>query len=86
MIRTRRFLRQLPAATLLLTLALVGACGDTPTEPAPAFTQTDLRAGSVLELEGLGQRYSGRYFVTATTHSIGDDGYTTQFNCRREEV
>jgi FKBP-type peptidyl-prolyl cis-trans isomerase FkpA len=33
-------------ATLLFALALVGACGDTPTEPAPTFTQTDLRAGS----------------------------------------
>lgn len=27
-------------------LAFVGACGDSPTEPAPTFTQTDLRAGS----------------------------------------
>jgi FKBP-type peptidyl-prolyl cis-trans isomerase len=45
-IRTRRFLRQLPAATLLLVLAFAGACSDSPTEPAPAFTQTDLRAGS----------------------------------------
>jgi Bacteriophage probable baseplate hub protein len=46
----------------------------------------DLRAGSVLELAGLGDRYSGRYFVTATTHTIGDGGYTTQFTCRREEI
>ncbi|WP_086930819.1 phage late control D family protein [Agarilytica rhodophyticola] len=46
----------------------------------------DLRAGSVLQLSGLGQRFSGRYFVTATTHTIGDTGYTTQFQCRREEL
>jgi phage protein D len=46
----------------------------------------DLRAGSVLMLSGLGTRFSGRYFVTATTHTIGDGGYTTQFECRREEI
>lgn len=46
----------------------------------------DLRAGSVLHLAGLGERFSGRYFVTTTTHSIGDTGYSVQFGCRREEV
>jgi uncharacterized protein len=45
-----------------------------------------LRAGSVIEVGGLGERFSGRYFVTDTTHAIGDSGYTTQFGCRREEV
>jgi FKBP-type peptidyl-prolyl cis-trans isomerase FkpA len=38
-----RFLRQLP---MLALLALAAACGDSPTAPAPAFSQTDLRAGS----------------------------------------
>lgn len=46
----------------------------------------DLRAGSIVEIDGLGTRFSGRYFVTATTHAIGDSGYTTQFECRREEL
>jgi uncharacterized protein len=46
----------------------------------------DLRAGSVVYLTGLGKRFSGRYFLTATTHAIGDGGYTTQFECRREEL
>lgn len=46
----------------------------------------DLRAGSLIHFDGLGKRFSGRYFVTATTHSIGDSGYTTQFDCRREEL
>jgi uncharacterized protein len=46
----------------------------------------DLRSGSVIFLEGLGQRFSGRYFVTGTTHTIGDSGYTTHFDCRREEI
>ncbi len=46
----------------------------------------DLRAGSVVEIDGLGNRFSGRYFITSTTHAIGDSGYTTQFECRREEI
>jgi uncharacterized protein len=46
----------------------------------------DIRAGTVLEIDGLGERFSGRYFVVSTTHSIGDSGYTTQFECRREEL
>jgi uncharacterized protein len=46
----------------------------------------DLRAGSIVEINGLGERFSGRYFATATTHTIGDSGYTTQFECRREEI
>lgn len=46
----------------------------------------DLRAGSVIYLWGLGERFSGRYFVTGTTHTIGDGGYTTKFECRREEL
>lgn len=46
----------------------------------------DLRAGSLLLIEGLGTRFSGHYTVTATTHTSGDSGYTTQFECRREET
>ena len=46
----------------------------------------DLRAGCVVHISGLGKRFSGRYFVTATTHTIGDGGYTTRFECRREEI
>jgi len=46
----------------------------------------DLRAGQLVNIVGLGARFSGTYFVTDTTHSIGDSGYTTQFNCRRETV
>ncbi len=46
----------------------------------------DLRAGSVVHIAGLGERFSGRYFVTSSTHAIGDSGYSTQFSCRREEL
>ncbi len=58
---------------------MVKATGSVPGLP-------DIRAGTVLEIDGVGDRFSGRYFVVSTTHTIGDSGYTTQFECRREEV
>lgn len=58
---------------------MVKATGSVPGLP-------DIRAGTVLQIDGLGDRFSGRYFVVSTTHAIGDSGYTTQFECRREEI
>jgi phage protein D len=46
----------------------------------------DLRAGNFIVIKGVGERYSGRYFVTGTTHSIGEGGYTTEFTCRGEAI
>ena len=43
----------------------------------------NIRAGKTIEIKGIGDRFSGVYYVTATTHSIGDDGYTTTFKVRR---
>jgi phage protein D len=46
--------------------------------------RTDLRAGNVIGIEGLGQRFSGSYYVTSTTHSITpSQGYRTAFSVRR---
>jgi phage protein D len=45
----------------------------------------DLRAGRTVQIEGLGQYFSGTYFITDTTHTIGNDGYRTTFNARRED-
>jgi len=45
----------------------------------------DLRAGQRVQIEGFGARFSGTYFITDTTHTIGDSGYTTKFNARRED-
>lgn len=45
----------------------------------------DLRAGQRVKIEGLGVRFSGLYFVTATTHTINDSGYITRFEARRED-
>lgn len=45
-----------------------------------------LRAGRKVILEGLGDRFSGTYFVTATRHRLGPNGYETRFDGRREEA
>ncbi len=45
----------------------------------------DLRAGRKVFINGLGDWFSGTYFVTETTHTIGDSGYQTMFDARREE-
>jgi phage protein D len=45
----------------------------------------DLRAGSIVELRGLGTTFDGNYFIKTTTHTIGTGGYTTEFEARLEE-
>lgn len=70
--------KQLATKTLRnLAQGLVTAKGKT-------FGLPSLRAGSKVDVRGLGTRFSGTYLVTGTTHSIGDGGYTTEFSARME--
>jgi phage protein D len=45
----------------------------------------DVRAGEVVELKGLGQRFSGLYYVVSSNHICGRGagGYRTEFTVRR---
>ena len=43
-----------------------------------------LRTGVLVEIEGLGKRFSGKYFITSSSHAIGDGGYRTSFQARLE--
>jgi phage protein D len=45
-----------------------------------------LRAGTLVNIQGIGVRLSGTYFVTKTTHTLGENGYVTEFDCRREDL
>lgn len=45
----------------------------------------ELRAGTRLKIGNLGVRLSGEYLVTKTTHTLGENGYTTKFECRLED-
>jgi len=46
----------------------------------------DIRSGKTIEIKGIGDRFSGVYYVISTVHSIGRDGYTTTFKVRRTGV
>lgn len=43
-----------------------------------------IQAGTVLRLEGLGQRFGGLYRVTSATHTLDGSGYRTSFEVRKE--
>lgn len=43
----------------------------------------DLRPGDNIDLQQLGNRFSGTYYVTKVEHTLGGSGFTTQFDVRR---
>ncbi|HYP30284.1 MAG TPA: contractile injection system protein, VgrG/Pvc8 family, partial [Burkholderiaceae bacterium] len=43
----------------------------------------DMRPGDNVNVAGVGQRFSGQYYVTRVEHVIGNNGYTTGFTVRR---
>jgi len=46
--------------------------------------RTDLRAGKVIKIEGVGKRFGGQYYVTTATHRYtSGGGYRTRFQIRR---
>jgi phage protein D len=42
-----------------------------------------LRPSDVLEIHGIGRRFTGSYFVTRVEHTLGTSGFFTQFGARR---
>jgi phage protein D len=49
-----------------------------------ALGRTDLRAGNVIRLSGLGARFSGQYYLTSVTHYYSSgSGYYTDFRAQR---
>jgi phage protein D len=42
----------------------------------------DLRPGDNIEVQGLGKRFSGQYYVTKAQHALGNSGYHTTFEVR----
>lgn len=45
-----------------------------------------LRAGTTVGIKGIGDRFSGVYYVVSSVHSIDDGGYTTRFRVWRTGV
>lgn len=46
----------------------------------------DIRMGKIVEIKGIGDRLSGKYYVTSSVHTINDEGYATIFKVRKIEV
>jgi len=42
-----------------------------------------LKAGKTVKLKGIGERFSGTYYIVSTSHKIDNTGYTTIFKVRR---
>jgi len=48
---------------------------------------SDLLPGKVIEISGVSKWFSGRYYLTGTTHRYDyESGYTTSFNARRNAL
>ncbi|MGV0025321.1 phage late control D family protein [Phormidesmis priestleyi] len=43
----------------------------------------DLRAGKVIKIDGIGQRFSGQYYVTSVSHRFSATGYYSHFSVQR---
>lgn len=43
----------------------------------------DMRPGDILDLDDLGQRFSGEYYVKKVEHTLGEKGYLTNFDVRK---
>lgn len=43
-----------------------------------------IKPGGVLRIEGVGEQYGGLYRVTSVQHSLGNSGYYTRFELRKE--
>ncbi len=46
----------------------------------------EIITGYNIELKGLGEKFSGTYYITSATHTCDEQGYITNFNVRRTAV
>jgi len=45
-----------------------------------------IRTGVNIKLEKMGKKFSGKYYVKGTTHTINDSGYRTNFSVKRNAI
>lgn len=60
-------------------LTLVRGVGD-------CWGRGEIKAGKVVEIKGVGNRFSGNYYITAVTHNYGSNGYQTHFTAWRNII
>lgn len=74
-------------ADTLAAAHLGSAAGNLISGEGACWGRTDLKAGVLVRIEGVGERYAGRYYVTAATHRyVPQEGYVTRFRMRRNAL
>ena len=48
--------------------------------------RADLKAGAVVEIKGIGKRFSGPYYITVVNHRYDADGYSANFTAWRNAI
>jgi phage protein D len=46
----------------------------------------EIRAGVNIKLEGLGNKFSRKYYIARTTHTLSNSGYSTTFNIKENTI
>jgi phage protein D len=46
----------------------------------------NIKAKSLVDIGGVGTKYSGSYYLTKVVHSLDDSGYLCEFECSRNAV
>jgi phage protein D len=46
----------------------------------------EIKAGENIKLEGLGKKFSRKYYIEKTTHTISNAGYSTTFNIKEDKI
>lgn len=77
-----------PVATVAEAMALAKALLEERslgfvTATGTAVGLPDLRAGAVVKVDGVGDRFVGEYLISRATHDFSVDGYVTSFHAQR---
>ncbi|MHC4830396.1 MAG: phage late control D family protein, partial [Planctomycetota bacterium] len=51
-----------------------------------AFGNPELKAGTTVELDAIGKRFEGKYYLETTSHIFEGNGYTTMFTVHRPGI
>lgn len=75
---------KLSTAPRIILSELLPRLNNRLTGTGSAIGDSRIRSGEVINLEGLGQQFSGLYRITSATHIIDSGGYRTNFDVRKE--
>jgi hypothetical protein len=73
-----------PSALREILTELLPRLNNRLTGSGSAIGDPSIKAGRVINLEGLGEQFSGLYRITSATHTLDSGGYRTSFEARKE--